>query len=174
MPDQPFVGALNEALYGTLQTMGPESRVALGALLAAMMAIDMGGPFNKAAYLFGTSTLAALATGQESDVMAAVMIGAWSRPGHCPGHYLFKSRFTQEECKSGTVNYILGLCFITEGAVPFAAGDPLRVLPACIVGSAVSGGLSMLFSCALPAPPRRDLPVPGDGSIPGDIWWPWR
>lgn len=149
----PFVGALNEALYGTLQTMGPESRVALGALLAAMMAIDMGGPFNKAAYLFGTSTLAALATGQESDVMAAVMIGGMVPPlAIALATTFFKSRFTQEECKSGTVNYILGLCFITEGAVPFAAGDPLRVLPACIVGSAVSGGLSMLFGCALPAP----------------------
>lgn len=149
----PFVGALNEALYGTLQTMGPESRVALGALLAAMMAIDMGGPFNKAAYLFGTSTLAALASGQRSDVMAAVMIGGMVPPlSIALATTFFKSRFTREECKSGTVNYILGLCFITEGAVPFAAGDPLRVLPACIVGSAVSGGLSMLFGCALPAP----------------------
>lgn len=149
----PFVGALNEALYGTLQTLGPESRVALGALLAAMMAIDMGGPFNKAAYLFGTSTLAALASGQRSDVMAAVMIGGMVPPlSIALATTFFKSRFTQEECKSGSVNYILGLCFITEGAVPFAAGDPLRVLPACIVGSAVSGGLSMLFGCALPAP----------------------
>ena len=147
------MGALNEALYGTLQTLGPESRVALGALLAAMMAIDMGGPFNKAAYLFGTSTLAALASGQRSDVMAAVMIGGMVPPlSIALATTFFKSRFTQEECKSDTVNYILGLCFITEGAVPFAAGDPLRVLPACIVGSAVSGGLSMLFGCALPAP----------------------
>lgn len=149
----PFVGALNSTLYGTLQTLGPQSRVVLGALLAGMMAIDMGGPFNKAAYLFGTSTLAALATGQESDVMAAVMIGGMVPPlAIALATTFFKSRFTQEECKSGTVNYILGLCFITEGAVPFAAGDPLRVLPACIVGSAVSGGLSMLFGCALPAP----------------------
>lgn len=149
----PFVGALNSTLYGTLQTLGPQSRVVLGALLAGMMAIDMGGPFNKAAYLFGTSTLAALATGQESDVMAAVMIGGMVPPlAIALATTFFKSRFTQEECKSGSVNYILGLCFITEGAVPFAAGDPLRVLPACIVGSAVSGGLSMLFGCALPAP----------------------
>lgn len=149
----PFVGALNSTLYGTLQTLGPQSRVVLGALLAGMMAIDMGGPFNKATYLFGTSTLAALATGQESDVMAAVMIGGMVPPlAIALATTFFKSRFTQEECKSGTVNYILGLCFITEGAVPFAAGDPLRVLPACIVGSAVSGGLSMLFGCALPAP----------------------
>lgn len=118
----PFVGALNEALYGTLQTLGPESRVALGALLAAMMAIDMGGPFNKAAYLFGTSTLAALASGQRSDVMAAVMSGGMVPPlSIALATTFFKSRFTQEECKSGTVNYILGLCFITEGAVPFAA-----------------------------------------------------
>ena len=149
----PFVGALNSALYGSLQTMGPESRVVLGALLAAMMAIDMGGPFNKAAYLFGTSTLAALATGQESDVMAAVMIGGMVPPlSIALATTFFQSRFTQEERKSGAVNYILGLCFITEGAVPFAAGDPLRVLPACILGSAVAGGLSMLFGCALPAP----------------------
>lgn len=149
----PFVGALNNALYGTLQTLGPESRVALGALLAGMMAIDMGGPFNKAAYLFGTSTLAALATGKESDVMAAVMIGGMVPPLVIALSTTFcKSCFTPEERKSGAVNYILGLCFVTEGAVPYAASDPLRVLPACILGSAVAGGLSMLFGCAVPAP----------------------
>lgn len=149
----PFVGALNSALYGTLQAMGTESKVALGALLAGMMAIDMGGPFNKAAYLFGTSTLAALADGQESDVMAAVMIGGMVPPlAVALATTFFKNCFTQEERKSGAVNYILGLCFVTEGAVPFAAGDPLRVLPSCIAGSAVAGGLSMLFGCALPAP----------------------
>lgn len=149
----PFVGALNSALYGTLQTLGPQSRVALGTLLAGMMAIDMGGPFNKAAYLFGTSTLASLATGKESDVMAAVMIGGMVPPLAIALATTFCKRcFTQEECKSGAVNYILGLCFVTEGAVPFAASDPLRVLPACIVGSAVAGGLSMLLGCAVPAP----------------------
>lgn len=149
----PFVGALNNALYGTLQTLGPESRVALGALLAGMMAIDMGGPFNKAAYLFGTSTLAALATGKESDVMAAVMIGGMVPPLVIALSTTFcKSCFTPEERKSGAVNYILGLCFVTEGAVPYAASDPLRVLPACILGSAVAGGLSMMFGCAVPAP----------------------
>lgn len=149
----PFVGALNNALYGTLQTLGPQSRVVLGALLAGMMAIDMGGPFNKAAYLFGTSTLASLAAGKESDVMAAVMIGGMVPPlAIALATTFFKSCFTQEERKSGAVNYILGLCFVTEGAVPFAASDPLRVLPACILGSAVAGGLSMLLGCAVPAP----------------------
>lgn len=149
----PFVGALNSALYGSLQTLGPQSRIVLGALLAGMMSIDMGGPFNKAAYLFGTSTLAALATGQESDVMAAVMIGGMVPPLVIALATTFcKSCFTPEERKSGAVNYILGLCFVTEGAVPFAASDPLRVLPACILGSAVAGGLSMLFGCAVPAP----------------------
>ena len=149
----PFVGALNSALYGSLQVLGPQSRIVLGALLAGMMSIDMGGPFNKAAYLFGTSTLAALATGQESDVMAAVMIGGMVPPLVIALATTFcKSCFTPEERKSGAVNYILGLCFVTEGAVPFAASDPLRVLPACILGSAVAGGLSMLFGCAVPAP----------------------
>lgn len=149
----PFVGALNNALFGTLQTLGPQSRVVLGAVLAGMMAIDMGGPFNKAAYLFGTSTLAALATGKESDVMAAVMIGGMVPPLVIALATTFcKSCFTPEECKSGGVNYILGLCFVTEGAVPYAASDPLRVLPACILGSAVAGGLSMLLGCAVPAP----------------------
>lgn len=149
----PFVGALNSALYGSLQALGPQSRIVLGALLAGMMSIDMGGPFNKAAYLFGTSTLAALATGQESDVMAAVMIGGMVPPLVIALATTFcKSCFTPEERKSGAVNYILGLCFVTEGAVPFAASDPLRVLPACILGSAVAGGLSMLFGCAVPAP----------------------
>lgn len=149
----PFVGALNSALYGSLQVLGPQSRIVLGALLAGMMSIDMGGPFNKAAYLFGTSTLAALAKGQESDVMAAVMIGGMVPPLVIALATTFcKSCFTPEERKSGAVNYILGLCFVTEGAVPFAASDPLRVLPACILGSAVAGGLSMLFGCAVPAP----------------------
>ena len=149
----PFMSALNDMLYGSLQRLSPPSRVVLGALLAGMMAIDMGGPFNKAAYLFGTSTLASLATGSESDVMAAVMIGGMVPPlAIALATTVFPSCFTPAERKSGAVNYLLGLCFITEGAVPFAASDPLRVLPACILGSAVAGGLSMVFGCALPAP----------------------
>ena len=125
----------------------------LGIVLAAMMAIDMGGPFNKAAYVFGTSTLATVAAGQGSEVMAAVMVGGMVPPlAIALATTFFKNRFTAEERKSGVVNYIMGLCFITEGAIPFAAADPLHVLPACIVGSGLAGALSMAFGCALPAP----------------------
>ena len=150
----PFVGMLNNALYSGLAAMNEGSRVALGFVVAAMMAIDMGGPFNKAAYLFGTSTLAAadIAAGG-SGVMAAVMIGGMVPPiAIALATTFFKDRFTEEERKSGPVNYIMGLCFITEGAIPFAASDPLHVLPACIAGSGVAGALSMLFGCASPAP----------------------
>ena len=149
----PIVGALNTALYSGLEAMGEGSKIVLGIVLAGMMAVDMGGPFNKAAYVFGTSTLATVAAGQGSDIMAAVMIGGMVPPiAIALATTFFRSRFTEEERKSGVVNYIMGLCFITEGAIPFAAGDPLRVLPACIVGSGVSGALSMAFGCALPAP----------------------
>ncbi len=147
----PFIATLNEALYRGLETMGNGSKVALGVVLAGMMAIDMGGPFNKAAYVFGTSTLATMTTG--SDVMAAVMIGGMVPPiAIALATTVFPSKFTAEERKSGVVNYIMGLCFITEGAIPFAAADPLRVLPSCMIGSAVAGGLSMFFGCTLPAP----------------------
>lgn len=149
----PIVGAINTALYSGLEAMGEGSKIALGIVLAGMMAVDMGGPFNKAAYVFGTSTLATMAAGQGSDIMAAVMIGGMVPPiAIALATTFFRSRFTEDERKSGAVNYIMGLCFITEGAIPFAAGDPLRVLPACIVGSGVAGALSMLFGCALPAP----------------------
>lgn len=149
----PFVGMLNSALYSGLQAMGEGSKVLLGIVLAAMMAIDMGGPFNKAAYVFGTSTLATVAAGQGSEVMAAVMVGGMVPPlAIALATTFFKNRFTAEERKSGVVNYIMGLCFITEGAIPFAAADPLHVLPACIVGSGLAGALSMAFGCALPAP----------------------
>lgn len=150
----PIVGALNNALYNGLATMGNGSKIVLGFVVAAMMAIDMGGPFNKAAYLFGTSTLATanIAAGG-SDVMAAVMIGGMVPPiAIALATTFFKNRFTQEERKSGPVNYIMGLCFITEGAIPFAASDPLRVLPSCIIGSGIAGALSMVFGCASPAP----------------------
>ena len=150
----PFVGMLNNALYSGLAAMSEGSKVLLGFVVAGMMAIDMGGPFNKAAYLFGTSTLAAadIAAGG-SDVMAAVMIGGMVPPiAIALATTFFKNRFTSEERKSGPVNYVMGLCFITEGAIPFAASDPLRVIPACVVGSGVAGALSMLFGCASPAP----------------------
>ena len=149
----PFIGMLNTALYSGLEAMGEGSKILLGIVVAGMMAIDMGGPFNKAAYVFGTSTLTAMAATGGSDIMAAVMIGGMVPPiaiALCCT--FFKNRFTPDERKSGFVNYIMGLCFITEGAIPFAASDPLRVLPACIAGSAVAGGLSMAFGCTLPAP----------------------
>ena len=149
----PIVGAINTALYSGLEAMGEGSKIILGIVLAGMMAVDMGGPFNKAAYVFGTSTLAAMAAGQGSDIMAAVMIGGMVPPiAIALATTFFRNRFTEDERKSGVVNYIMGLCFITEGAIPFAASDPLRVLPACIVGSGVAGALSMAFGCALPAP----------------------
>ena len=150
----PFVGMLNSALYSGLSAMGSGSKVLLGFVVAAMMAIDMGGPFNKAAYLFGTSTLATadIAAGG-SDVMAAVMIGGMVPPiAIALATTFFKNRFTQEERKSGPVNYVMGLCFITEGAIPFAAADPWRVILSCALGSGVAGALSMLFGCASPAP----------------------
>lgn len=149
----PFIGMLNTALYSGLEAMGEGSKILLGIVVAGMMAIDMGGPFNKAAYVFGTSTLTAMAAAGGSDIMAAVMIGGMVPPiaiALCCT--FFQNRFTPDERKSGFVNYIMGLCFITEGAIPFAASDPLRVLPACIAGSAVAGGLSMAFGCTLPAP----------------------
>lgn len=149
----PIVGAINTALYSGLEAMGEGSKIVLGIVLAGMMAVDMGGPFNKAAYVFGTSTLATMAAGQGSDIMAAVMIGGMVPPiAIALATTFFKNRFTEDERKSGVVNYIMGLCFITEGAIPFAASDPLHVLPSCIVGSAVAGALSMVLGCALPAP----------------------
>ena len=121
----------------------------LGIVLGAMMSIDMGGPFNKAAYVFGT---AAIASGNY-DVMAAVMIGGMVPPiAIALATTFFRNRFNEEERKSGPVNYIMGLSFITEGAIPYAASDPLRVIPSCMVGAGVAGGLSMLFNCTLMAP----------------------
>lgn len=145
----PPVAALNTAMTNGLNSMGESSKVILGIILGGMMAIDMGGPFNKAAYVFGT---AAISSGQY-DIMAAVMIGGMVPPiaiALCAT--FFKNRFTQKERQSALTNYIMGLCFITEGAIPFAAADPIRVIPSCVVGSAVAGGLSMLFGCTLMAP----------------------
>ncbi|SFA83201.1 PTS fructose transporter subunit IIABC [Clostridium frigidicarnis] len=145
----PPVAALNNGITNTLNGMGESSKILLGAVLGGMMAIDMGGPINKAAYVFGT---ASLANGQ-FEFMAAVMIGGMVPPlaiALCTT--FFKNRFTKRERQSGLTNYIMGLSFITEGAIPFAAADPLRVIPACVVGSAVAGALSMAFGCALRAP----------------------
>ncbi len=151
----PAVGVLNDALYSGLESMGQGSSIVLGAVLAGMMAGDMGGPFNKAAYVFGTSTLAALTASGTigSRVMASVMLGGMVPPlATALATTFFGSLFTDAERKAGGVNYVLGLCFITEGAIPFAVRDPLRVLPACIAGSALAGALSMAFGCRLPAP----------------------
>lgn len=145
----PFMGMLNTGLSDFLGNMGGQSKVVLGCILGAMMSIDMGGPFNKAAYVFGT---AAIASGNY-DVMAAVMIGGMVPPiAIALATTFFKNRFTEEEIKSGPVNYIMGLSFITEGAIPYAAADPIRVIPSCMVGAAVAGGLSMAFNCTLMAP----------------------
>ncbi|MBQ3963994.1 MAG: PTS fructose transporter subunit IIC, partial [Firmicutes bacterium] len=145
----PIIGMLNSGLTNGLASMGDSSAVLLGMIVAGMMAVDMGGPFNKAAYVFGVGMLA---SGNYS-IMAAVMIGGMIPPiAIALATTFFKNRWTDTELKSGPVNYIMGLCFITEGAIPYAAADPLRVIPSCIVGSALGGALSMLFGCELMAP----------------------
>ena len=145
----PFMGMINTGLSDLLNSMGSSSKIVLGCILGAMMSIDMGGPFNKAAYVFGT---AAIASGSY-DIMAAVMIGGMTPPcAIALATLLFKDKFTKEERDAGPTNFIMGLAFITEGAIPFAASDPLRVLPSCIVGSAVAGAISMAFDCTLMAP----------------------
>lgn len=145
----PFMGLINTGLSNLLDSMGSASKVVLGCVLGAMMSIDMGGPFNKAAYVFGT---AAITTGGY-DIMAAVMVGGMVPPiAIALSTTFFKNRWTPEERKNGAVNYIMGLSFITEGAIPYAAAAPLKVIPACAVGAAVAGGLSMAFDCTLMAP----------------------
>ncbi len=145
----PIMGMINTGLTDLLKSMGDTSRVALGVVLGAMMSIDMGGPFNKAAYVFGTAAI----TSGNYDIMAAVMIGGMVPPlAIALATTFFKSKFTAEERKSGPVNYLMGLSFITEGAIPYAASDPLRVIPACMVGAGLAGGLSMFFKCTLMAP----------------------
>lgn len=148
----PIVGLLNTALSSGLTALGDTSKILLSIVLAAMMAIDMGGPFNKAAYVFGTAMITDATTANDWT-MAAVMIGGMVPPiAIALATTFFKNRWTKEELKSGPVNYVMGLCFITEGAIPYAASDPLRVIPACIVGSGVAGALSAVFNCSLPAP----------------------
>ena len=146
---EPIMGGINTGLNNFLSGMGDSSRVVLGLILGGMMAIDMGGPFNKAAYVFGTAAIAA----GNYDIMAAVMIGGMTPPcAIALATLLFKNKFTKEERDAGPTNFIMGLAFITEGAIPFAASDPLHVLPSCIVGSALAGALSMAFHCTLMAP----------------------
>lgn len=146
---EPPIGALNTALNTGLTNMSGSSKVLLGMIVGGMMSIDMGGPFNKAAYVFGTASIAA----GNYDIMASVMIGGMVPPcAIALATLLFKQKFTKEERESGPVNFIMGLAFITEGAIPFAASDPLHVLPSCIVGAAAAGALSMAFGCTLMAP----------------------
>lgn len=146
---EPPIGALNTMINNGLNGMSGASAILLGALLAGMMSVDMGGPVNKAAYVFGTASIAA----GNYNIMAAVMIGGMVPPiAIALATLFFKNKFTTEEKKAGPTNFIMGLSFITEGAIPFAASDPLRVIPACVAGSAVAGALSMAFNCTLMAP----------------------
>ena len=145
----PVMGALNNWIADLLKSMSGSSKILLGAVLGGMMSVDMGGPINKAAYVFGVAALGS----EQFDVMAAVMVGGMVPPIVIAlSTTFFPKKWTQEERNNGFVNYIMGLCFISEGAIPYAAGDPLRVIPSCIVGSAVAGGLSMAFNCTLRAP----------------------
>ncbi|NMF06785.1 PTS fructose transporter subunit IIABC [Clostridium beijerinckii] len=145
----PIMGSINTGITGALNSMGGTSKILLGIVLGGMMSVDMGGPVNKAAYLFGTASLAS----GNFDIMAAVMAGGMVPPlaiAICTT--VFRNKFTEKDRQAGLVNYIMGLSFISEGAIPFAAADPIRVLPSCIIGSAVAGALSMAFGCALRAP----------------------
>ncbi len=158
---EPPIGALNTAINNGLYGLNGASAVVLGVLLGGMMAVDMGGPVNKAAYVFGTASIAA----GNYNIMAAVMIGGMVPPlAIALATIFFKNKFTAEERKAGPTNFIMGLSFITEGAIPFAASDPLHVLPACVVGSAVAGGLSMAFGCTLMAPHGGIFVVPTIGN----------
>ena len=158
---EPPIGALNTAINNGLNGLNGASAVVLGVLLGGMMSVDMGGPVNKAAYVFGTASIAA----GNYNIMAAVMIGGMVPPlAIALATILFKNKFTAEERKAGPTNFIMGLSFITEGAIPFAASDPLHVLPACVVGSAVAGGLSMAFGCTLMAPHGGIFVVPTIGN----------
>jgi PTS system fructose-specific IIC component len=159
----PVIGVINDALANLLNSMGSASKVVLGIVLGGMMAIDMGGPINKAAYVFGTMSIA----NGNYDIMAAVMIGGMVPPiGIALATTFFKNRFTKAERQSGITNYIMGLSFITEGAIPFAASDPLHVIPATAIGAAVAGALSMLFNCTLMAPHGGIFVFPVVGNWP--------
>ena len=158
---EPIMGTVNTVLNNGLASMGGSSKLILGMILGGMMAIDMGGPFNKAAYVFGTAAIAA----GNYDIMASVMIGGMVPPcAIALATLLFKDKFTKEERESGPTNFIMGLAFITEGAIPFAAADPIHVLPACIIGSGLAGALSMAFGCTLMAPHGGIFVVPVMGN----------
>ena len=158
---EPIMGTVNTVLNNGLASMGGSSKLILGMILGGMMAIDMGGPFNKAAYVFGTAAIAA----GNYDIMASVMIGGMVPPcAIALPTLLFKDKFTKEERESGPTNFIMGLAFITEGAIPFAAADPIHVLPACIIGSGLAGALSMAFGCTLMAPHGGIFVVPVMGN----------
>lgn len=158
---EPPIGALNTAINNGLNGLNGANAVVLGVLLGGMMSVDMGGPVNKAAYVFGTASIAA----GNYNIMAAVMIGGMVPPiAIALATIFFKNKFTADERKAGPTNFIMGLSFITEGAIPFAASDPLHVLPACVVGSAVAGGLSMAFGCTLMAPHGGIFVVPTIGN----------
>ena len=146
---EPPIGALNVMINNGLNSMNGAKAILLGALLGGMMSVDMGGPVNKAAYVFGTASI----TAGNYNIMAAVMVGGMVPPlAIALATMFFKNKFTEEERKAGPTNIVMGLSFISEGAIPFAASDPLRVLPSCIIGSAVAGALSMAFNCTLMAP----------------------
>lgn len=160
----PFVGAINDGLTHFLNGLGGTSKIFLGMVVGGMMSVDMGGPVNKAAYVFGTAQLAE----GNFDVMAAVMAGGMVPPlAIALATTFFKGKFTAKERQSGLVNYIMGLSFISEGAIPFAAQDPLRVIPSCIVGSALAGGMSMFFNCTLRAPHGGIFVLPTIGNPMG-------
>lgn len=145
----PFFSWLNQLLADALNSLSGTNSILLGLIVGGMMSIDMGGPFNKAAYVFGTAAIEA----GNYDIMAAVMVGGMTPPcAIALASLLFKDKFTKEEREAGPTNFIMGLAFITEGAIPFAASDPVHVLPSCIVGSAAAGAISMFFNCTLMAP----------------------
>lgn len=158
---EPVMGYINTAMNNGLKSMGSGSRIVLGLVLGGMMAIDMGGPFNKAAYVFGTASIAS----GNYDMMASVMIGGMVPPcAIALATIIFKNKFSKQERQSGPTNLIMGLAFITEGAIPYAAADPFRVIPACVVGSGVAGALSMAFNCTLMAPHGGIFVVPVMGN----------
>ena len=159
---EPIMGGINTGVNSGLEGMAGSSKILLGLILGGMMSIDMGGPFNKAAYVFGVAQIAA----GNYDIMATVMIGGMVPPcAIALATLLFKDKFTKEEREAGPTNFIMGLAFITEGAIPFAASDPLHVLPACIIGSGLAGALSMVFNCTLMEPHGGIFvfPVVGNG-----------
>lgn len=157
---EPPVGALNTAINRGLNSLSGASAVLLGVLLGGMMSVDMGGPVNKAAYVFGAGSIAA----GNHNIMAAVMVGGMVPPiAIALATLFFKNKFSEDERKAGPTNFIMGLSFITEGAIPYAAADPLRVIPACVIGSAVAGALSMAFNCTLMAPHGGIFVVPTIG-----------